>query len=214
MPPADRVETQSGPRVAILYDCVYPFVPGGGQKRLYEIFRRLVLKGWQVDWYGLQSWPGPGVAQVDGIRFIPVAAAVPMYGPNGKRLISQALYYGRKIAGSGALRHYDLIHLGQWPYFHFFPALLWSKLGGARLSVDWWEVWGSSWRRNYGKKGIAGAALERVCARIPSKVVAISETGAQQLRGIGVPRHRIRVVHNGINWVGSARPRGQRIPRT
>lgn len=189
-----------GRRIAIAYDCAYPFVPGGGQKRLFEICRRLVKMGWRIDWYALHSWPEPGETEVDGIRFIPAAPATSLYGGDGKRSILQTLYYGRAMVKFPRLGSYDLIHMGQWPYFHFFPARLYSWFGGARLSADWWEVWAKHWFEYYGRKGLLGIALERLCARIPSQVIAISETGARQLAEIGVSEKRINVIHNGIDW--------------
>lgn len=188
-----------GKRIAVLYDCAYPFVPGGGQKRLYEICRRLIAKGWQVDWYAMKSWPEPGEVVVNGIRFIPVAPAREMYRADGKRSIAQTLVYGRAIAKFPRLGGYDLIHMGQWPYFHFFPARLFSLFGSARISADWWEVWAAHWRDYYGVKGYLGMALEHLCARIPKKLIAISETGARQLAEIGVPPRRIEVIHNGLD---------------
>ena len=189
-----------GPRIAVLYDCVFPYVPGGGQKRLFEICRRLVAMGWQVDWYGLKSWEQAGEIQVEGIRFIPVAPSVPMYSESGKRSISQTMYYGRSIAKVSGLGGYDVVHLGQWPYFHFFPAWLYTRFSKAQLSADWWEVWGRHWTEYYGAKGWLGMALERLCARIPARLIAISEIGARQLGGIGVAPHRMQVIHNGIDW--------------
>lgn len=189
-----------GRRIAIAYDCAYPFVPGGGQKRLFEICRRLVKMGWRVDWYALHSWPEPGATEVDGIRFIPAAPTTALYGGDGKRSILQTLYYGRAMVKFPHLGGYDLIHMGQWPYFHFFPARLYSWFGGARVSADWWEVWAKHWLEYYGRKGMLGIMLERLCARLPSQLVAISETGARQLKEIGVSAKRIQVIHNGIDW--------------
>jgi L-malate glycosyltransferase len=187
-------------RIALLYDCTYPHVPGGGQKRLFEIFRRLVAMGWEVDWYGLKAWEGEEIPEIEGIRFIPVAPAKPLYGEDGKRSITQTLYYGKAIARFPAIGGYDIVHMGQWPYFHFFPARLFSLFGGARVTADWWEVWAGHWRKYYGAKGYLGMALERLCARVPKRLVAISETGVQQLRGLGVPARKLEVIHNGIDF--------------
>lgn len=200
------------PRIAVLYDCVYPWVPGGGQKRLYEIFSRLAARGYQVDWYGLKAWDGEGETSHGGIRFIPVAPQVPLYGSEGKRSIAQTLYYGRAIARFPQLRHYDYIHLGQWPYFHFFPVRAFALFGRARISADWWEVWARHWLSYYGRKGWLGMGLERICARIPSRLVAISETGARELGEIGVRSEHVRVIHNGIDHarISSALPADRR----
>ena len=195
-----RTSAEEGRRIAIAYDCAYPFVPGGGQKRLFEICRRLVKMGWRIDWYALHSWPEEGETEVEGIRFIPAAPSTALYGGDGKRSILQTLYYGRAMVKFPRLGGYDLIHMGQWPYFHFFPARLYSWFGGARVSADWWEVWARHWLEYYGRKGLLGIVLERLCARLPSQLVAISETGARQLQEIGVSPKRIRVIHNGIDW--------------
>jgi L-malate glycosyltransferase len=195
------MDLDQGPprRIAIVYDCVYPFVPGGGQKRLFEIAVRLVKKGWHVDWYGLKSWPEPGPIVVDGIRFIAVADAKPLYRDDGKRSIWQTLRFGMAVARFPSLRHYDLIHMGQWPYFHYFPARLFALFGKAQISVDWWEVWATHWLVYFGWKGHLGMMLERICSQIPSALIAISETGARQLKDIGVDADRIHIIHNGIN---------------
>jgi glycosyltransferase involved in cell wall biosynthesis len=195
-------------RIALLYDCTYPHVAGGGQKRLFEVFRRLAADGWEVDWYGLKWWQGEETEEVAGIRFIPVAQPVPLYGANGKRSIAQTLHYGKAIARFPAIGAYDIVHMGQWPYFHFFPARLYSLFRKAKISVDWWEVWAGHWREYYGAKGYLGVALERVCARIPDHIVAISETGRAQLEGLGVKSSKISVIHNGIDFgaIDSASP--------
>lgn len=189
-----------GAQIAILYDCAYPFVPGGGQKRLFEICRHLVRMGWKVDWYSVKSWSGEEETYVEGVRFISVGPARSLYRADGKRSLSQALYYGRAICRFPNLRHYDRIHMGQWPYFHFFPAVIFSLFGKARVSVDWWEVWATHWFEYAGKKGILGIALERICAGVASRIVAISEVGARQLIAIGVKPRKIRVIPNGIEW--------------
>jgi glycosyltransferase involved in cell wall biosynthesis len=192
-------------RIALLYDCTYPHIAGGGQKRLFEVFRRLVARGWEVDWYGLKAWEGDHQEVVEGIRFIPVGPATPLYRPDGKRSIKQTFYFGAAIAKWPKIGRYDIVHMGQWPYFHFFPARLFSILGGGRISADWWEAWGVHWLEYFGTKGYLGMALERLCARIPSKLVAISETGAKQLAGIGAKTARISIIHNGIDCEGIAR---------
>lgn len=186
-------------RIAIVYDCVYPFVPGGGQKRLHEIGRRLVAKGWAVDWYGQKSWTGPDRIERDGISYVATGSAFELYRSDGRRSIRQALTYGLAVWKFPQLRSYDVVHLGQWPYFHFFPVALYTLGAHVTVSVDWWEIWREHWTSVYGLKGFLGRILEWVCARIPRQVVAISEAGARQLDEIGVPQERISIIHNGID---------------
>ena len=46
-------------RLAILYDCPFPFIQGGGQKRLFEIAQFHLRNDWEVEWYALKFWEGP-----------------------------------------------------------------------------------------------------------------------------------------------------------
>lgn len=195
-------------RIALLYDCTYPHVPGGGQKRLFEIFRRLVAMGWSVDWYGLKAWEGEAPQVIEGLNYIPVGPARALYRADGKRSILQTLQYGRAIARFPRIGGYDRIHLGQWPYFHFFPVRLFALFGGAKVSSDWWEVWGSHWREYYGAKGWLGMGLEWLCSHLPRRLIAISKTGARQLAELGNSHSRITVIHNGIDHyaISTAQP--------
>jgi len=61
----------SGMRIAYVYDAAYPFVKGGGEKRIYEIARRLSKKH-EVDWITLKWWEDGNEFFGDGIRYIGV----------------------------------------------------------------------------------------------------------------------------------------------
>ena len=187
-------------KIAILYDCVFPFVPGGGQKRLFEISRRLVSRGWQIDWYALKSWNGNDSIVIEGITIHAIAPSVELYDKNGKRSLSQTFYYGFHVAKCINLMKYDFIHAGQFPYFHLFSAKIFSIFGRAKFSVDWWEVWDKHWLNYYGKKGWLGIVLERFCARIANRIIAISGVGESQLNKIGISLQKIQVIPNGINF--------------
>ena len=41
-------------KIALVYDAIYPYIKGSGEKRLYEIGRRLAKKGHQVHLYGMK----------------------------------------------------------------------------------------------------------------------------------------------------------------
>ena len=186
-------------RLAILYDCPYPYVLGGGQKRLFEIATRLIKENWTIDWFSLKFWDGNQEIEHNGINYHAVGEKVNLYDPTGKRNISETIYYGMKSISAAELRYYDIILAGQWPYFHLFPAKLFSMFGRGKLIVDWWEIWGNHWFEYYGLKGSVGVMLERICSRLPDGIVSISQTGKRKLEGIGVSPSKIRTIHNGID---------------
>lgn len=185
--------------IAILYDCPYPFVQGGGQKRLYKIAQYLLSQGWKIDWFCLKFWTGADKIEQDGITFISVGKKTDLYNPEGKRSLSEALYYGFCIAKNCRLADYTILHAGQWPYFHLFPAWLKQRFNKKTLVIDWWEVWGKEWKNYAGKKGFLGQALERIACRLTNNLITISELGKKQLFQIRKPHAQVTVIHNGID---------------
>ena len=187
--------------VAILYDCPFPFVQGGGQKRLFEIAQILLAEGWRVEWYALKFWQGPDTLEYEGILYRAVGRGVELYSSNGKRRIGETFYYGWKILCQPELRHFDILHAGQWPFLHLIPARIFSLWGGGKLVVDWWEVWGKDlWINYFGLKGILGLLLEKCLARITPHIIAITQKGKEQIQLLGVEASRIKFIPNGIDF--------------
>jgi glycosyltransferase involved in cell wall biosynthesis len=186
-------------KLAILYDCPYPFVQGGGQKRLYEVGRALINQGWKVDWYPLKFWEGEPNLNCGGIMYRSIGNRKQLYRKDGKRSILEALYYGKQVALNVNLKQYDVILAGQWPFFHLFPAF-WAQLKkGPKVVVDWWEVWSLHWFEYFGKIGLAGFLIERLFCRLFNHIIALSEKEKQQLIGIGVRGHAVTVIPNGLD---------------
>jgi glycosyltransferase involved in cell wall biosynthesis len=197
-------------RIAILYDCPFPYVQGGGQRRLFEIAQYLLQQGWEVEWFALQFWKGPKTIQHKGITYTAVGKGVELYGAGGKRRILETIYYGLMVMRHAELRHFDIIHAGQWPFFHLFPARLYSLLGRAKFVVDWWEVWGSAhWLKSYGAKGIFGSLLEKLLTQIAPNIIAITKKGKAQLVQLGVKEAKVTFIPNGIDFekILNAEPR-------
>ncbi len=45
-------------KIAIVSDVVYPYSKGGGEKRIYEISKRLAERGHEVTIYCMKWWKG------------------------------------------------------------------------------------------------------------------------------------------------------------
>ena len=188
-------------RLAILYDCPYPFIKGGGQKRLFEISQYLLKHDWEVEWYALKFWEGPEKIQHKGITFNAVGRQSKLYSSDGKRRISEAIYYGAMVARHMELREFNIILAGQWPLFHLIPARFFCLIGQAKLVVDWWEVWGrDQWLKYFGLKGLLGLLLEKIMSRITPHIIAITQKGRDQLHGLGVKKDAITFIPNGIDF--------------
>ena len=73
------------PKIALIYDAIYPYVLGGGEKRFHEIGRKLAGSGYEVHLYGMKFWQGPKVIKKDGLYLHGMCRARPLYKKNGKR---------------------------------------------------------------------------------------------------------------------------------
>ena len=53
-------------KILLVYDVSYPHVEGGGQRRLYEIARRLAEEGHEISWLCFKTWSGDARIIVTG----------------------------------------------------------------------------------------------------------------------------------------------------
>ena len=188
-------------RLAILYDCPYPFIKGGVQKRLFEISQYLLKHDWEVEWYALKFWEGPEKIRHKGITFNAVGGQSKLYSSDGKRRIWEAIYYGVMVARHMELRRFNIILAGQWPLFHLIPARFFCLIGQSKLVVDWWEVWGrDQWLKYFGLKGLLGLLLEKIMSRITPNIIAITQKGRDQLYDLGVKKDGVTFIPNGIDF--------------
>jgi glycosyltransferase involved in cell wall biosynthesis len=186
------------PKLALVYDAVYPFIKGGGEKRFYEIGLRLSKK-YDVHFYGMKLWEGDNVKKIDGMTYHGISKAIPLYD-NEKRTIKQAIQFGlncRKLKNED----FDIIDCCGFPYFSLFPAKRASKKKNKPLISTWHEVWGKDyWKKYLGWKGIFGYWIEKRASKIPDKIIAVSvDTKNKLITMLNVPKEKIIVIPNGID---------------
>lgn len=51
-------------KIAYVYGAVYQWVKGGVEKRIYEISKRLVERGYEVHWFGMKWGDGVMICNV------------------------------------------------------------------------------------------------------------------------------------------------------
>lgn len=209
-------------KIAFVYDAVYPWVKGGGEKHLWELALALRQRGHEVHCFGMQFWPGPKSLERDGVWLHGVCRARELYDSAGKRSRLQPLIFAwglfttllRKPAGK-----FDLLDSIVFPYFSIFAIALWRNLAGQRTPwvITWLEVWGPDyWRRYLPSKFSArfAAWIERLCSRFGNRHLCISAHQAARLRHLlGVPDEKIEVIACGLNLaeLPTAKPHACRI---
>lgn len=179
-------------KIAVINDTVYPFSKGGAQKRVYEISRRLVQRGHEVHWYGMDY----GAKEIEGIRLHAVCPAYRMYTNEGRRLVSQALKFALQL---NIRENVDIIDCMNFPYLHCFGTKLDAVMSDTPLIITWFEFWGNYWHEYSGKLAPVGILIEKLVTRLPRMIIADSEKVKGQLINAKVKASRIRVVPDGVD---------------
>ncbi len=180
-------------KIGIVYDVIYPYVKGGVEKRNWEIARRLA-KRHEVHIFGMKFWEGEDVIRKEGVFLHGVCRPRMLYRNEGRRSIKQALYFSIHLAKPLMKTELDVIDCSNFPYFPLFVC----KLKRKPLVATWHEVWGKKyWLEYLGWKGYIGNLVEIISAKLPDKIVSVSEHTQDNL--LNVLGRKSEVVHNGIS---------------
>lgn len=176
-------------RILIVYDCLYPFTVGGGERWLRAVGERLAAEGHDVSYLTLRQWDRGTVPDVPGMQVIAAGPRLELYAEGQRRVLPPLVF------GAGVLWHllchgrrYDVVHAASFPYFSLLAAALTRPLHRFALTVDWWEVWTLEyWSEYIGRAGgRAGHLVQRLCARLPQRAIVFSRLHAERLRAEGL----------------------------
>ncbi|MCB0208237.1 MAG: glycosyltransferase family 4 protein [Anaerolineae bacterium] len=185
-------------KIAFVYDVIYPYVKGGGERRYYELARRLNGEH-EIHLWGMKFWDGPDVIQnEEGITLHGVCPPMPLY-VNGRRSIKQAVYYAIRLFRPLIKEDYDLIECPSAPFFPIFTCKLYSLLKRRPLVVVWLEYWGDYWYDYLGRMGGVAKFIEKVASKLPDHIIAISNHTRDALASTGVSHNVISSIPLGIN---------------
>lgn len=178
-------------RICVVYDCLYPYTVGGGERWYRNLAERLAREGHEVTYLTLRQWQrGESVTLDAQVRVIAVGPRMALYTDSGRRRILPPLVFGAGVLWH-LLRHgrdYQVVDTAAFPYFSLLAAALVRPLAGFELVVDWFEVWSDAyWREYLGPLGgRVGAFVQRLCALVPQRAFCLSELHARRLREQGL----------------------------
>lgn len=187
-------------KIAFVYDAIYPYIKGGGEKRYYEIAKRLGIKGHEVHLYGMKLWDGPDVIYKEGIYLHGICPSKPLYTKDGRRSIWQAIYFGINCLKL-IKEDFDIIDCCGFPYFSLFTVKLVCLLKGKKLYSTWHEVWGKDyWKEYLGWLWILGYLIEKVAVQLPDQIIAVAETTALRIKNELHYKGKVEIVPNGVDY--------------
>ncbi len=178
-------------RICVVYDCLYPYTVGGGERWYRSLAERLARGGHEVTYLTMRQWErGTRVDLDGGVRVVTAGPRMALYTAGGRRRILPPLVFGLGVF-LHLLRHgrsYDVVDTGAFPYFSLLAAAALRPLMGFELVVDWFEVWSHSYWREYlgAAGGRVGELVQRLCARVPQRAFCISELHARRLLAEGL----------------------------
>jgi glycosyltransferase involved in cell wall biosynthesis len=171
-------------KIAFIYDVAYPWVTGGAEMRIYEVARRLALRGHEVHWYTLGWWwdeHSQDDLVKDGIIFHGVSKPVPIYS-GSRRSIKEAIYFALKLLRPLFKEKFDVVDCQGFPFFSCFTAWFHSLLGRSRLIITLHEVWGDYWYQYLGRIGILGKLVENLMIHLTNNLITVSSKTFQELQ--------------------------------
>lgn len=182
-------------------DALYPWHKGGKEVRYLHLLNGLPEHEMDVVVYSMKWWdetPEVLVSPFGSLTYCAICPRVPMYR-GAKRSIAQALLFAVSTLRL-LTRKFDVIEADHMPYLQLLPLRVVAWIKRVPLVITWHEVWGEDgWRLYIGRIGVAAAFLERVCIRLPDRIVAVSAGTADKLVAMGAKRDHVYVVPNALD---------------
>lgn len=187
-------------KIGFVYDMIYPYSKGGGEKRFYHLATSLARRH-EVHWVGMKLWQGPStIVTESGVTLHGVLPApVRLYGENGRRSIIEALWFGAVLLQWPGLRKMDVIDCSCFPFFSIYSARALARLGGASMVTTWHEYWGDYWREYAPRMAPIGRMVERLALACCGPVISVSRFTRERLIQAGLSSSKVDVVPNGID---------------
>jgi glycosyltransferase involved in cell wall biosynthesis len=179
----------------VVEDAVGPWSKGGRETRYSALLPRIARRGLDVEVFTMRWWSHPPTGVV---RYTAICPLMPMYRGERRSILQATVFALSSLRLLG--RDCDVIVADQMPILHLFPLRLVARIKGVELVVQWHEVWGHEYWRNYlGGAGLVASMLEGLSARLADRIVAVSEEVREGLHSIGADPGRIVVVPNALD---------------
>lgn len=202
-------------RIALVYDGVYPYSVGGGEKIFHDLARYLGQHH-EVFLLGLHLWDGPAELDVaPNVRLIGVSRpqSAKKVQAGDSRSLTQALTFAAAVFRAlGRIERLDLIDCMSTPYFPLYACHLRTRQHGTPLVSTWLELWSPDHWRAYlggGPKAWLAYRIEHYATRLPRHIISISPQTTKSLAGRGIEPDRLTTIapwvdHNFIDLVAPA----------
>jgi glycosyltransferase involved in cell wall biosynthesis len=176
-------------RILIVYDCLFPYTIGGGERWYRTLSQRLAADGHDVTYLTLRQWDRGTRPDLPRVEVQVAGPRMALYA-GGRRRIGPPLVFGAGVLWHLVRRgrRYDVVHTASFPFFSLLAAALVRPLHRYGLVVDWFELWSRAYWQDYlgTAGGRAGWAVQGLCLRVPQHAFTLARATAERLRAAGV----------------------------
>lgn len=178
-------------RICFIYDCLFPWTVGGGERWYRNLAERLASAGHEITYLTLRQWDAGEEPAIAGVNVVAVGPRMNLYR-GGKRRVLPPLCFGAGVLWH-LIRHrrsYDQLHMASFPFFSLLAAAAVRPFAGYSIAVDWFEVWSRSYWTDYlGRAGgRIGWIIQKLCARVPQHAYCFSRLHGERLKELGLRR--------------------------
>lgn len=175
-------------RIAIVYDCLYPWTVGGAERWL-RLLSEDLGRDHEVTYLTRRQWEAGQAPDLPGVNVVAVSGGGDLYSAEGRRLIGPPLRFGLGVLAH-LLRHrrsYDVVHCVSFPFFSLLAVRAGLAGRRPRVVVEWLEYWSAGyWRQYLGwLGGRLGRAVQRLCLALSPSAVVFSSLNERRLRAAG-----------------------------
>jgi glycosyltransferase involved in cell wall biosynthesis len=192
-------------RIALVYDCLYPFTIGGAEKWYRDLAIRLGRRH-HVTYLTRTQWARDNPPEIStGVEIIGLGPRDQLYTTSGRRRFIPPVSFGLRVFAHLVRNrgNYDVVHTGSFPFFPLIAASAARAMGGAPVVATWIEVWPIDYWLDYAGRlgGRVGSAIQKFCIRVTDTSFAFSELTAGALReqGLSVPPMVLTGMFEGAN---------------
>jgi glycosyltransferase involved in cell wall biosynthesis len=183
----------TGRRIAIAYDCLFPYTVGGGERWYRHLADTLSHAGAEVTYLTRVQWGEP--PDLPGIEVVAVSGPSELYDSEGVRRIGPGLKYSFGLL-RWLLRHgdsFDTVQTANFPFWSVLAVRIALAGTRTRVVVDWFEIWSSRFWRTYAGKviGTFGYLVQAACLRLSPEVIVLSPSNAVRLRQAGYQKEPV-----------------------
>ncbi|GDX96183.1 hexosyltransferase [Planctomycetia bacterium] len=189
-------------KIAILYDVLYPFSIGGGERTNWELARRLVARGHEVTLVSSRMWAGRSDIEREGVRCVGVCRWHARANGLGNRSIAQPVLFAFGTFLFLRRENFDVVVCCAFPYLAALAAKAALAFTRTPLMLMWFEARGlAAWMRQAGPVlGACAAFFEKWASCLSSLNQANSSfTAGRMVRLLGMRPESITIIHCGVD---------------